>query len=568
TWNSAAVSRRLQGALRSPTFTIAQRYAHLLVAGQESRVNVFIDNFALIQDPIYGGLRRVLQKEQLHWLTIDLEMWKGHRAYIEVSDMTTPDLAGGGKSGGYNPNGWAAISRIVFSDSNSAPASDAIEWSRLFDPQSAVTSLEELAQRYGRVTQKSVQAWGRCSELELNKAGAEKQGPPASIDSPALVFLDRLTRFGLIGLSTSNKASSWAALLEHWEAMEKSLPEPIRTPSMADGNGLDEQVFKRGNPRNPGEPVPRRFLEALSGPDAKPFAQGSGRLELAQHILDPSNPFTTRVYVNRVWSHMFGRGIVPTPDDFGVLGQPPSHPELLDWLAHWFRTEGQWSTKRLIRMLALSTAYRMSSQPADRLAEDKDPENILWHRMPVRRLEGEAIRDAILALSGRLDRRMFGPSVATHLTPFMDGRGKPGSSGPLDGAGRRSIYLEVRRNFLPPMMRTFDTPVPFTTVGKRTVSNVPAQSLILMNDPFVLEQATLWARRIQPLSTPQERIERLYLEAFSRPPSAIEMKEALAFLTRQAAAYGGDGLHPAQNEQVWADLCHVLWNVKEFVFLN
>jgi hypothetical protein len=236
-----------------------------------------------------------------------------------------------------------------------------------------------------------------------------------------------------------------------------------------------------------------------------------------------------------------------------VLGELPSHPELLDWLAHWFRTEGQWSIKRLIRLLVTSSAYQMSSRPEDPVAEERDPENRLWHRMPIRRLEGEAIRDAILAVSGCLDLRMYGPRVPAHLTDFMDGRGRPSSSGPLDGDGRRSIYLEVRRNFLSPMMRAFDTPVPFTTVGRRTVSNVPAQSLILLND------------------RDSDRIAKLYGDAFGRAPTAEEARRAEAFLCAQRAG-GASGQSAsagseAEEIRIWSDLCHVLFNVKEFIYV-
>src|SRR6185436_921004 len=166
---------------------------------------------------------------------------------------------------------------------------------------------------------------------------------------------------------------------------------------------------------------------------------------------------------------------------------------------------GGWQVKKLIKLLVTSRVYAMSSQPVE--ADQDDPENLLWHRANVLRLEGEAIRDAMLALSGRLDPAMFGPPVPTHLTEFMEGRGRPGRSGPLDGSGRRSVYLEVRRNFVSPMMRAFDTPVPHSTVGRRTISNVPAQSLILMNDPFVVSEARRWAKRISlaPMVSPEHR---------------------------------------------------------------
>jgi len=255
---------------------------------------------------------------------------------------------------------------------------------------------------------------------------------------------------------------------------------------------------------------------------------------------------------------------VPTVDNFGVLGQPPSHRELLDYLAAHFIREQGWSLKKLIREIVLSRTYRMSSQPADAGAEQTDPDNLLLHRMNLRRLEGEAIRDAILAVSGRLDPKLGGPSVPVHLTEFMDGRGRP-QSGPLDGDGRRSIYIKVRRNFLPPMMLAFDTPIPFNCMGRRNISNVPSQALILMNDPFVVEQAKVWVRGLPPGAAERPRVERMYLAAFGRPPAESELTDAETFLREQGALYASND---PGDERVWADFAHVLFNVKEFIYLN
>src|SRR5205823_3801994 len=162
-----------------------------------------------------------------------------------------------------------------------------------------------------------------------------------------------------------------------------------------------------------------------------------------------------------------------------------------------------------------SSAYRMASR-SDRKSDEADPQNKLLHRMPVRRLEAESIRDAILSVSGRLDLKLYGPSVPPHLTPFMQGRGRPPVSGPLDGDGRRSVYLGVRRNFLTPMFLDFDFPIPFTTIGRRSVSNVPAQALTLMNNPFVVGEAQRWAKRVlaEKDRTPEQRIESMYVTAF------------------------------------------------------
>ena len=183
--------------------------------------------------------------------------------------------------------------------------------------------------------------------------------------------------------------------------------------------------------------------------------------------------------------------------------------------------------------------------------------------------KGEAIRDSILAISGRLDRKVFGNSVPVYLTPFMQGRGRP-RGGPLDGAGRRSIYTAVRRNFLPPMMLAFDSPSPFNTVGRRNVSNVPAQALIMMNDPMVVQQAQVWSQRLlsQKGLTAEQRIEQIYLTAFARPPSQDEVAAALSFLEQQGKELGLAPKAAQTDKRVWSDLCHVMMNVKEFIFVN
>ena len=335
--------------------------------------------------------------------------------------------------------------------------------------------------------------------------------------------------------------------------------------AMWDGNGVDEQLLIRGNVKTAGSVVPRGILSGIDVP-SRDYGSNSGRLILAQQMVSRSNPLTSRVIVNRLWHHLFGQGIVASVDNLGVLGQRPTHPELLDHLAVGLM-EDDWSIKRMIKRIMLSSTYRMSSVPQAE-AEEIDPDNLLLHRMNIRRLQGEVIRDAVLSLSGRLDSQLYGPPVPVYLTPFMQGRGRPGS-GPLDGNGRRSIYISIRRNFLSPMMMAFDTPQPFSTVGRRTVSNVPGQALIMMNNPLIVEQCQLWAKRL--LSEPQtreERIRDLYESAFARPPSKQEVNAALAFLTEQANAYQMKPESIDQDARPWADLCHVLLNVKEFVFVN
>jgi hypothetical protein len=280
----------------------------------------------------------------------------------------------------------------------------------------------------------------------------------------------------------------------------------------------------------------------------------------------PENPLVARVLVNRVWHHLFGRGLVPTVDNFGALGEPVTHPELLDQLAWQFVHEDGWSMKRLIKRLVLTQTYSMSHRAADPHADELDPANNLWHRVPIRRLEAEAIRDSLLAVSGRLNPAVGGPPEPVYLNEFVVGRGRPEKSGPLDGDGRRSLYLAVRRNFLSPTMLAFDSPTPFSTVGRRNVTNVPAQSLALMNDPLFHEQARVWAQRLLnelPGASPAVRVAWLFESAYSRLPTPTESSECLGALAELQKLHPGDD----GNVELWTDLCHALLNANEFIYV-
>ena len=570
--HSAFLSPKLEGTLRSRSFTIDGRYLHVSAAGQAARVNVVIDHFVMIQDPLYGTLRRVLNGGA-QWHTFDLAMWQGRRAYVEFADTTTPDLHAMGAPAGVGPDGHAAVSRVVLSAHAAPPPSVAPQAPVALLGADSVDSLATLAKRYQVAVNESLDAFGagRLDALPDGEARA--------------MLLAWLVEHGLLDADASPAAGRGpdedrqvlASLFEQFRATESKLPAPQRVPAMADGSPDEEHVFVRGSPKTLApSPEPRRMLQAVAGPVAQqpPAPQtGSGRLELARRVADGANPLTARVMVNRVWHHVFGRGLVPSVDNFGALGEPPSHPELLDYLADRFVKDG-WSVKRLVRELVLSSAFRMSSTAAE-AADAADPDNRLLHRMPVRRLEAEAIRDTVLAVSGRLDTtRASGPPVEIFLTPYMDtygdDYGRPKTSGPLDGDGRRSLYVMVRRNFLTPMLVAFDAPPPLNTQGRRTVSNVPAQALIMMNDPFIAEQAKLWAARVlarNELDTPG-RVRLMYRQAFTRPPADDELAIAVRFIDRQGGELGIPEPARATDPRVWADLAHVMMNVKEFIFLN
>jgi mono/diheme cytochrome c family protein/cytochrome c553 len=396
---------------------------------------------------------------------------------------------------------------------------------------------------------------------------------PSPIGQSDWHLADWLVRhFDLVAPRDPAVRSKVAEAARPYVEARKRLVSQIRRESQQaiaiwDGTGEDEHLLIRGNSNTPGPKIPRRFLEAIAGPNQPLIERGSGRLELARRMTDPKNPLISRVIVNRVWHHLFGRGIVASCDNFGVLGEKPTHPELLDYLAGEFIADG-WSLKRLVRRVVLSNTYQVASRP-DGQGDEIDPQNFLWHRRAVRRLEGEAIRDAILAVSGRLDRSMYGPSVPIHLTAFQEGRGRP-PVGPVDGNGRPSIYLSVRRNFLSPMLLAFDMPIPQSTVGRRNVSNVPAQALILLNDPFVMQQAEIWAKRAlaEAQLTTEQRITRLYETAFARPPSLAELASARQFLQTQATSRGNSKSDSNGELRAWTEMCHALLNLKEFVFVN
>lgn len=535
--DSGAASTALQGALRSRTFTIEKKHVLYHLAGRDAAVRLVIDGFQRIRAPIYGGLDFSPDGETLRWYEQDASKWIGHRAYIEILDYG---------------NGYAALDRIAFSD-GAAPVEGPNPQVVQLLASPGVASLEDLATGCRNLLQSAVRAWSQGSLT-------------ASTEPVQLPLINWLLRVGPLDDASTRDAdaehASLAALLETRRNLERSIPEPQRAMATVEGDGFDDRVHFRGDYRTLGERVPRRFLEACLGANQPAVSNGSGRLILAQRLTSASTPLLPRVMVNRIWQHHFGEGIVRTPDDFGIRGDRPTHPELLDYLAATFVRQG-WSLKKMHRLMVLSAAYQMASKPMPR-AESVDPANRLLHRAPIRRLEAESIRDAILAVSGRLDPTLYGPSVTPYLTPYMEGRGRPAASGPLDGAGRRSIYLGVRRNFLNPMFLAFDFPTPFSTMGRRMVSSVPAQALALMNNPFVVEQAEFWAHRmLKETADPRERIRRMYLSALGRPPSPSESAAALAFVQEQNQRYGG-----ADPAHAWSDLCHILINVKEFIFVN
>jgi hypothetical protein len=524
----AVASGKAEGALRSRTFTIEKKFVLYRFRGHNVRVNLVIDNFQQIRDPIYGGLTFPINGGQPRWHAQNVGMWVGQKAYVEVLD---------------DGDGWCELEEVWFSDHPTPPP--AVPNASLTRLVEEARSLDDLAKGY---------------EALLGGVVADWNNGKLTGDSASLV--DAILASAVIAARPApelEKGEALARLFDEARRLEQSIPKPRRGLAIADGDGNNERVHNRGNPKTLKEEAPRQ-LPVVIGGSKQPKPVNSGRLEMAERLTSADNPLLARVFVNRLWHHHFGAGLVRSVDDFGHQGTPPSHPELLDWLASKFIRQG-YSVKAMHRLMVLSATYRQSSR-GDADAERADPKNELLHKMPIRRLEAEAVRDSMLAVSGRLDRTRFGRGPMPHLTEFMLGRGRPGRSGPLDGDGRRSLYLEVRRNFLEPMFLAFDYPVPFSTIGRRSVSNVPAQALTLLNNPFVIQQARLFAERTASVKDDEKRIGTMYELAYGRAATRQEMADAKEFLSEQAKEYG------KADERAWADLAHVLFNVKEFIFVN
>ncbi len=292
----------------------------------------------------------------------------------------------------------------------------------------------------------------------------------------------------------------------------------------------------------------------------------SGRLELAQWITRPDNPLTGRVEVNRIWQEHFGQGIVRTPENFGLLSEKPTHPELLDWLASTFVEKG-WSIKQMHRLMMLSSAYQMSTQ-ADSKAALADPDNKYLSHFTRRRLEAEPFRDSLLFVAGKLDLKQGGSLLGTRNNDYVT-NDQSGNAAQYN-APRRSIYLPIIRNALFDMFQAFDMGDPSMVNARRSTTIVSPQALYVMNSPFVQEQALAFAQdTMKAGKTDTEKINYAYRKAYSRSATPAEIANASSFLTRygQALAAAVPDANKRQ-EKTWQSLCQVLLAANEFIYVN
>jgi len=351
------------------------------------------------------------------------------------------------------------------------------------------------------------------------------------------------------------------------EEFAKHAPAIEAAYAVVDGPKIGNAKLQvRGEPKNPGKEVPRRFLQVLGGQVLPLDEKGSGRLELASWLTDPANPLTARVLVNRIWAGHFGTGIVQTPNDFGTRGMAPTHPELLDFLALRF-VEKRWSVKAMHRLIMLSRTYQLASSGLAQTAA-KDPSNTYLSRFSRHRLEAEEIRDSMLAVAGNLDVSMGGghPFPAPAQWDFTQHR--PFTA--VYDTNKRSVYLMTPRIRKHPLFAVFDGPDPNASTPQRSVSTTPLQALFLLNDPFVHEQARKFtARLIGACSDDHKRMELAFTLALGRPPGAEEIKAGDAFLSALREKLKGTKAPADQHDgMVWESYARVVFGLNEFVYVD
>jgi hypothetical protein len=433
-----------------------------------------------------------------------------------------------------------------------------------------VGSRAELAERYQQVFQEAKRQWQAIQQGEEDKNATGladptlesfrcllygPDGPLVDVDLPSLA-LDAVT------------GGRISELQQVSDKLTESLPDVPHAMAVTEGTIEDLRIHIRGNHITLGDKVPRQFPSVLSSGTREPVDESqSGRLQLARWLVSKDHPLTARVIANRTWQWHVGQALVRSPDNFGRLGQRPTHPELLDFLALYLQ-DAEWSLKSLHRMIMLSSTYQMDSSWNDRYGES-DPENKLVWRMNRRRLEAEEIRDSLLAVAGNLDRTMGGS-----LLPIKN-RAYVTSTANIDIAvyenRRRSLYLPVVRSALYTVFQVFDFAEPSVPSGKRQVTNIASQALFIMNSTLVMEQSKALAQQLLAIEAADDdnRIEQLYLQLLARPPDDQELESCRAHLERYNKALQESGITgPGQTFQSWQSLCRALLASNEFIYLD
>jgi hypothetical protein len=547
---SHLLSNKHNAVVSTPRFRIdTDAISFRALGGNLSFVQLIIENYAVPRGGIYH-MRVSPKTSSMGWSRWDTTYWKGFTAYVEFAthdDVTHFQLDPDDSRAKPKPSrpkdgrSWFGAQQIVFHNNEHTPQDVVLPVMALLGDQPPPTTPAALQRLYATAIHSAIDAWLAGSLSESQAA-----------------LLDWLVRRDLLPVRRDALPSLHDSL-QAYRSLEQQIPVARRAPGVVEEAPPPQPLLVRGNHKIPGDLVPQRYLTALG---SQPYAdRATARLRLAEEIASPNNPLTARVMVNRIWQSVFRRGLVRTVDNFGKLGDPPTHPELLDYLATRFVADG-WSIKKMVRLLVTSDAYQRDSQPTP-LAKQLDPGNELLTHLSLRRLQAEEIRDAILTASGELDPAMYGPSIDTYYAHDTGKTKGDKPKGPLDGKGRRSVYLEIRRNVTHPFLEVFDVPKPSTTRGERDVTTVPAQSLALLNSDFVIDQSTKWAQRLDG-DTPAARVHSIFLRALGRPPTPAEQDQTLSYAATLATEHNA----AIEDSRVWRDVAHAVFNLKEFLYVR
>ncbi|MCC6586085.1 MAG: PSD1 domain-containing protein [Bryobacterales bacterium] len=546
-WYSHTISEKLNASLRSSVLPKDKKFVTLeLLGGKVGAIRTVIDNgqigevYQTIDKPRLGYLRLSTQDKAKN-LPVYLELLTKH------DNPRFPDRPGRLKKNEVSlldqPRSFVGLRRAYLHDIEAEPKPNLSWLNRLYTDE------------------KPADVPARIRQIALDVIAKWRDGTATDDD---VRWLNWLLGEGFISNCKDSTPEITQLLIAYREA-ESNLPEPRTISGLGeDAPGFDVPILPYGNWKSPGKTVHRGFLQLVSTGSVEGSA--SGRLQIANWIASEKNPLTARLMVNRIWHHLFGQGLVTTPDNFGRLAEPPSHPELLDWLAAEFAAHN-WSIKHIVRLIASSQAFQQSSIASGR-SREVDPRNRLLQHYPLRRLEAESIRDSILSVSGRLDRTLYGESIHPYREKPQDYRRL--FSGPLDGAGRRSVYLKVTRMEGTRFLDTFDYPAPLVARGARDVTNVPAQALTMLNDPFIVQQSRLWAENVikREKDTVDSRLDSMFFTALSRLPSKDERDRFSALLYRVADDVGIARVDILAACDVWKEVAHALFNLKEFLYIQ
>ncbi|HXJ58745.1 MAG TPA: DUF1549 and DUF1553 domain-containing protein [Verrucomicrobiae bacterium] len=442
--------------------------------------------------------------------------------------------------------------------------------------QAPAAGLDEAARRYTEASHRIERAWEQITkQTTTNVSAAGPEARPEHLPDPTeeqlrVLLYDPKGPFALPKNAEDYYPTGQLAELrrarEELQGAERELTILPEAMAVADGVPQDLRVHKRGSHLTLGERTPRGFLPSIGAPTGVcPKTNSSGRLELADWMANAEHPLTARVMVNRIWHWHFGEGLVRSPDNFGRLGESPTHPQLLDWLATRFLDSG-WSVKAMHRLILASATYQQASEPAVPV----DPENKLWAHFSRRRLEAETIRDSILAVSGGLDLRMGGPTLTAKNREYVTGTGSKIDPA-LFESPRRSLYLPVVRSALYDVFQVFDFADPSVLNGRRDQTTVAPQALFMLNSRLVAESAQRLADHFLADPWPEDsaRVAALYQLAYGRLPAPDETAQALAYLDRylDVAGQRPDSGQPWRR-RAWQSLCRTLIAASEFIYLD